>query len=119
VKRLVLAVAFLIASLGCQQGRDYAKTVAGGLDKARRTEVRASLQTLGTAIERFQIDRGHYPDRLEELPEVGSGRSRSTDPWGAELRYRRTDGGYEVRCVGPDGTEGTEDDIVLRDGQVE
>ncbi len=34
------------------------------------------------------------------------------DPWENPYMYKRTDAGYVVYSVGPDGQEGTEDDII-------
>ena len=118
---LVPALLLLVATLAlaCQEGRDYAKTVAGGLDKARETEMRASFHALAQALEAYQIDNNRLPDRLADLPDVASGRLKAVDAWESPLRYRVSAYGYEVVSDGKDGQPGTEDDIALRDGQVE
>jgi type II secretory pathway pseudopilin PulG len=115
----ILALLFALALSGCKEGREYAETVVGAMDRAQATEVKASLQVLASSLESYQIDHGRYPDRLADLPDVASGRMRSEDPWGNELRYRPSGAGYEVVCLGPDGELGTEDDVALRDGRVE
>jgi hypothetical protein len=122
MSRLALLAAVLVVlplAPACQEGREYAKTVAGGLDRARQTEMRASFQTLAQALEAYRIDANRYPDRLADLPDVASGRLSATDAWDSELRYRASGGSYEVLSDGPDGRPGTEDDIALRDGHVE
>ena len=116
---LAAALTLLLLAPACKEAEDYAKTVAGGMDRARQTEVKASFQTLAQALEGYAVDHGRYPDRLADLPDVASGRLRAVDPWENPFRYRAAAGGYEVLCDGPDGQPGTEDDIALRDGRVE
>lgn len=117
---IVAAVlALLVLVPACREAEDYAQTVAGGMDRARRTEMMASFQTLAQALEGYAVDHGSYPDRLADLPDVASGRLPAADPWENPLRYRAAAGGYEILCDGPDGQPGTEDDITLRDGRVE
>jgi len=115
----LLALVLGAGLLACQEGRDYVRTVVTAQGRAEGMQMRASFHALASALQAYQLDQGHYPDRLADLPEVASGRLRADDPWGAPLRYRSEGGGYEVRSPGPDGRPDTEDDILLRDGQVE
>jgi hypothetical protein len=109
----------VLLSAACEEGREYAETVVGGMDKAKQMEVRASLQVLATALARHQMDHGRYPDRLSDLPEVSRGLSRTEDPWGQPLQYTTTGQEYQVVSSGPDQVPGNQDDVVLRDGWVE
>jgi general secretion pathway protein G len=94
-----------------------------------RIFVRDSLKT---SLVRYKIDVGDYPSTAEGLaamvaaPANKSERWRGpyidapggripADPWGEAYRYRfpgtRNPGGYDLYSIGPDKTEGTEDDI--------
>lgn len=81
---------------------------------------------------RYKIDVGDYPSTAEGLaamvaapankaerwrgPYIDAPGGRiPADPWGEAYRYRfpgtRNPGGYDLYSIGPDKTEGTEDDI--------
>jgi type II secretory pathway pseudopilin PulG len=83
---------------------------------------------LGLCLARFQRRAERYPTRLEELlerpPDLGSSRWDGpyvsspdvlTDPWGKAYRYGcpgiHNPTGYDLWSVGPDGVDGTGDDI--------
>lgn len=94
-----------------------------------RIFVRDSLKT---ALERYRLDTGSYPNSAEGLtalmtsPTNGSanwkgpyvdvtGNKAPLDPWGEPYQYRfpgtRNKGGYDLFSKGSDKMEGTEDDI--------
>lgn len=94
-----------------------------------RIFVRDSLKT---SLVRYKIDVGDYPSTAEGLaamvaapankaerwrgPYIDAPGGRiPADPWGEAYRYRfpgtRNPGGYDLYSIGPDKTEGTEDDI--------
>ena len=89
---------------------------------------RTQLGQLMLALNTFEIDVGRLPTTSEGLRALvekpASGvegwqgpylRRLPPDPWGNEYRYRGPGRGGEKRCdlfsAGPDGTEGTADDI--------
>ena len=80
----------------------------------RRSMTRASLETVRSALEKYRLERGVYPDGLdvlrlslgcpEELPVI--------DAWGNPLRYNLlAEGNYTQYSVGRDGKDGTDDDL--------
>lgn len=94
-----------------------------------RIFVRDSLKT---SLVRYKIDVGDYPGTAEGLAALlaapagkaerwrgpyidAPGGRLPVDPWGEPYRYRypgtRNPGGYDLYSVGPDKTEGTDDDI--------
>ena len=94
-----------------------------------RIFVRDSLKT---SLVRYKIDVGDYPSTAEGLAALVVAPANKTeswrgpyidapggripaDPWGEAYRYRfpgtRNPGGYDLYSIGPDKTEGTEDDI--------
>ncbi len=94
-----------------------------------RVFVRDSLKT---SLVRYKIDLGDYPSTAEGIAALitppankaerwrgpyieAPGNRVPLDPWGEPYRYRypgtRNQGGYDLYSLGPDKTEGTEDDI--------
>lgn len=49
---------------------------------------------------------GRYPTGLHECPE----HKAVSDPWGRPYRYQKTESGFEIRSLGPDGVLGSRDD---------
>lgn len=86
---------------------------------------RADLKGLEMNIIRFRVFTGHLPTTLRDLavkPDQTTGpwrrlieESALKDPWGNDYRYRNpgthNPTGYDIFSVGPDGKEGTADDI--------
>lgn len=93
-------------------------------------QVKADFIYISSALDSYRQTTGDYPTtdqglmalvtRPETLPEERDWQSIAskvpTDPWNNEYRYRRLPDSsprpFELRCVGPDGIEGTEDDRV-------
>lgn len=84
--------------------------------------------SVATALEIYRVHMGEYPDELRllyENPDVGEAcrwggpylgdRAYTRDLWGSELRYKHpgvfTPGKYDLWSVGPDGRDGSGDDI--------
>lgn len=83
-----------------------------------------------SAIDTFRLDVGEYPVRLDDLVERPSSSQRALrwngpyfkekadllDPWGHMIQYRCpgvvNPGGFDLFSLGPDGVEGTGDDIM-------
>lgn len=92
--------------------------------------VKADFQSISSALETYHKNTGDYPttdqglmalvSRPETLPEESDWEAIATqvptDPWKNEYRYRRLPNSsprpFELRCMGPDGLEGNEDDQV-------
>ncbi len=80
-----------------------------GLRQSRIVSAKADLRALADRIQSRYLTEGEYPNSLEEI----MGRVPE-DPWGHPVIYRKLDGGFELISRGPDGIEGTDDDIVVR-----
>jgi hypothetical protein len=107
----------------------YAATPAGiGWSRCssdgRRGATRAQLAGFGCALDDFQTDTGHYPDRLEDLRERPADtpgwkgpymkKAIPNDAWDHAYEYRlgrHGPAGYEIASRGPDGELGTDDDV--------
>lgn len=108
--------------------------VIGQLDKAQIDTTATQISSLEQALEQYRLDAGRYPSTeqglraLIEAPSVGKAPKRypsggylkskggklPEDPWGEEFVY--TSPGihgnpYEIFSKGPDGVEGSDDDI--------
>jgi general secretion pathway protein G len=97
---------------------------------SKHTLVQSDIQAISSALESYRQTTGDYPTtdqglmalvtRPETLPEERDWQAIATkvptDPWKNEYRYRRLPDSsprpFELRCVGPDGVAGNEDDRV-------
>jgi len=79
---------------------------------------RAEMQGLARAIGAYKAEKGTYPRSLDELREGEAPyiSGPAVDPWGNPIRYAAPgpDGRpFLIRSDGPDGVEGTADDIAM------
>lgn len=88
----------------------------GALEESQLKKASVEVGNLSQMVEQYMITSS--PPRLpESLEDLTQGRNPITkklplDPWGNPYIYRKSGGrDYEVLCAGPDGQEGTEDDI--------
>ena len=92
-------------------------------DHAFKKIAKTDIAGLKTALEAYRLEVGQYPQQLKDLYEQPSDLADPTswiqirkeaikpDPWGNEYEYENTGSDFVIRCVGPDGKSGTEDDI--------
>lgn len=97
-------------------------------EQARVTAARTDVAMLETALDAFEIDTGRYPasqEGLAALIEAPFGiqgwqgayikRGVPNDPWGHPYVYKcpgdHNADGYDLHSFGPDGQDGTDDDI--------
>lgn len=89
--------------------------VFGALDEANKKEARIEIGQLSQMVESYYLttDPHKLPDQLEDLNDKNlvKGGEIPTDPWGNEYVYRKNGRDFEIISAGPDGQEGTEDDI--------
>jgi len=98
--------------------------MVGRSEQARQTAVRADISSIKTALDAFEVDNGYYPKSLQDLLQ----QPRDTknwhgpyldkmplDPWLNAYVYsypgKHNQNSYDLLSVGPDGKEGTDDDI--------
>ena len=101
---------------------------AGRSEQARVAAAQTDIAQLRTAIDAFEIDNGFYPRSdvgLQALTVQPSdarnwrgpylSKEVTTDPWGNPYIYvcpgQQNPSGYDLSSMGPDGQEGTENDI--------
>lgn len=107
--------------------------VANKIDQAREMTTKANLKMLHSAVNQFRMDTGRFPNEdvgLLELvemppdvmnwPEGGYLETTDIPPdgWGNEFIYEaypESGKQFAIRSAGPDGEEGTEDDLLSTD----
>lgn len=97
-------------------------------EKARITAAGSDINAIGTALKMFEIDNGRFPTSAEGLSALRQqpagitdwqgpylDRTEFKDPWGNAYVYRspgqQNADGYDLFSPGPDGQEGSSDDI--------
>jgi general secretion pathway protein G len=124
----ILIVVGIIALLAAFVVPNFFGTQRGAEIDITRTSIGPS-GNLATQLELHRLHTGTYPGELKELHEKPDDGERAakwrgpyiTDPgslkdaWGRELRYRYpgqfNQDRYDLWSVGPDGQDGTDDDI--------
>jgi general secretion pathway protein G len=100
----------------------------GRAKEAQIARAKSDISSLGLALGAFEVDNGRYPSSSEGLDALRNQpggltnwkgpyieRPVGNDPWGNPYVYvcpgtHNTDG-YDLHSFGPDGQDGTEDDI--------
>ena len=95
-----------------------------GAHKAAYADVHGGIKT---ALDAYEVDNGFYPRSMQDLIQQPSNARNwhgpyldppqlPVDPWGNPYVYyfpgKHNPDGYDLLSVGPDGKEGTDDDIV-------
>ena len=106
--------------------------LVGQGEKAKIKMVQAAIGPNGTltqAIKMYKFDIGHNPESLKDLIEKPSNAEEAKkwtqyledtrmlkDPWDHDYFYNakgnKNEGGFDLWSAGPDGQDGTDDDIV-------
>ncbi len=99
--------------------------VVGVSERSRITAARTDINSgIKSALGRYEIDIGHFPQSLQDLLTQPSSDIHWTgpyldklpvDPWGHYYIYyypgKHNQNNFDLLSVGPDGKEGTDDDI--------
>ena len=94
-------------------------------ERSRVTAARADINAgIKTALDRYELENGFYPKSLQDLMVQPSNAKHwagpyldklPNDPWDNPYIYyypgKHNRAGYDLLSVGPDGKEGTDDDI--------
>ncbi|AAC06691.1 type II secretion system major pseudopilin GspG [Aquifex aeolicus] len=105
--------------------------LTGRVDEARIESTKLQLKAVKNALEQFKLDNGFYPTTEQGLKALVEKPTTPPEPknwkqymekvpkdaWGNDFIYVSPAGNkpYELKSVGPDGIEGTEDDISVWD----
>lgn len=90
--------------------------VFGYLEDANKKQTTIQLRNYYQLVESYYMatDPHQMPETLEDIVEKKNlAKEIKPDPWGNDYIYRKNSGlrDFEIFSVGPDGMEGTEDDI--------
>lgn len=99
--------------------------IVGRSEQARQTAARADISSIKTALDAYEVDNGYYPKSLQDLVTAPGDASKNwhgpyldklpQDPWGHNYLYyypgKHNTSSYDLLSVGPDGKEGTSDDV--------
>ena len=101
--------------------------IMGRSEQARITAAHADISGIKTALDAFEVDNGYYPkgnnglgDLVQQPRDVKNWHGPyldkiPSDPWGNNYIYsypgKHNSSSYDLLSVGPDGKDGTEDDI--------
>lgn len=109
-----------------------ATTLFSRADDAKRTLAEAQLQKVSQSLELYKLDNGRYPTteqgldalareplsepRPRRYPPDGYLKAKDLrDPWDSPFAYRQpgdhNTASYDLLSLGPDGQEGSEDDL--------
>lgn len=89
--------------------------------QAKETAARGSMAGIKTAIAMYETDNGNLPPSLQALLVKGSEANWRgpyvdardiKDPWGRDFIYIVKGETFELKCLGQDGAEGGDDDIL-------
>jgi len=106
---LLAAAAMLATSCGDGDGGNESERQDTPEALPKPTATRAHIQEICALVEFHQEQTGEWPTSLSQVaPDVFR-----KDPWGHAYQYKLTEKkpGYVVWSVGPDGKDGTGDDI--------
>jgi len=93
--------------------------VKGQGDQARKNATRASISSIGTAVNLYETSTSRLPTSLDELCVGVDGmppllkKEQLNDSWGTPFSYsKKGDYEFEIRSGGKDMTLNTEDDLI-------
>ncbi len=125
----LMAVLIILGLLATLVGTRVLKQI----ENAKFATTKANLKTLHTAVTQFKMDTGDFPSEEEGLEILVESMSdiKGRDPdgyleqtaipkdgWKNEFIYEpfpEGGGSFAIRSCGPDGEEGTEDDLLSTD----
>ena len=93
--------------------------LASALDEVKRGLATSDLNTIASALNEFRRERGFFvvSDResvlIDHLSPHYLTRVIRVDPWHRPYEYEGAQDRFSLRSVGPDGKQGTPDDIVV------
>jgi len=121
----LIVVLVILGLLAAVVGPRVYKNLSGSKSHVAKIQI----EELGGALQMYSLDMGRYPDTSEGLEALvrnpGSSESWNgpyvskpqlpKDPWGKSYMYRcpgMHGGDYDLFSLGPDGSDGGDDDIV-------
>lgn len=109
---VVVAILGILGTIAIQNVTEHLK-------KANETAAKASVDSLKEAVTTYYIQHKKLPSSLNDLvegsddnpPILEGGEGALIDPWDNEYVFKKSGQRYYILSKGPDGEEGTDDDI--------
>jgi type II secretory pathway pseudopilin PulG len=88
--------------------------MSGKIGMSLDVAARASLKSIETAIQNYEMEHLRLPENLDDLTVVKDGKgpylkpSEITDPWGQKFQYSKPgthNRGFDLSTTSPEGTE--------------
>jgi hypothetical protein len=113
-----------VALMGCSgEEKTYTENLVRAARGAEVQETRQDLELIGTALERYAIDHGGYPE-VSSVDEIGTlltptylSRVPQEDGWRRPWRLTSGSQGFVLASDGPDGVPDTSDDLRRESGR--
>jgi general secretion pathway protein G len=113
---LVVAIIGILAALA-------APKLTGKAKAAKITAAKVDIDSIGTALDMYELDNGQFPPSLQALVSNPGGKDSwngpylkkgmPKDPWKNDYIYRtpgtKDPNGYDLKSMGPDGMESGDD----------
>jgi len=114
----VIGCGLMVVAGGCG-GADVQQALSGSVDAAKLTKVKAEMRSLGDMLMADEMAGMGWPSEDEGFGAMAAGGSirpsSLLDSWDNEYVYHEPSEGSDkptILSMGPDGEEGTSDDIV-------
>lgn len=113
----LLELSLVIAIMGILMAV-AAWNLMGGANDAKVQATKASMRTIQTALETYQVNNNAFPPSLNAIIPSKLKSGSELDAWDNPFYYQpvgkpgaRPEEGFTLISMGPDGQAGTEDDI--------
>ncbi|MEM0983268.1 MAG: type II secretion system protein GspG [Planctomycetota bacterium] len=93
----------------------FGSRIGNVMPSVRNVEVQSRLTEVARAVQTWQLTKSSMPESVEQM--MGENmlpRNVAFDPWGHAIRIESTGtDSFRVWTIGPDGENGTDDDIEI------
>jgi general secretion pathway protein G len=112
----------IVAAMSSGKGQQVEDMIKD-LDNAKKTRAKAMIGILDKSVREYQVQVGEIPSNLKSLYELPSDLADKSlwvrkldkpvpnDPWGNPYNYGKSSKTFRIWSNGPDGQNGTDDDI--------
>ena len=113
----LLELSLVIAIMGILMAV-AAYNLIGGADDAKISATKASMQTIKSSLQQYQVQNNAFPPSLSALIPGKLASGSDLDAWDVPFYYQPNgkpnapkEEGFTLISMGPDGQSGTEDDM--------
>ena len=120
---LVLLAAFT-GGCGKKKGDTYGDKMVGALREAKAMDARGDMQSISLAVTSWIANDGSLADApdfdalIAHIEPTWVRVAPRIDPWGKPYEWSTDGTSWKLQTPGRDGKRGTDDDMVMSDGQI-